>query len=302
MSRLLLLSAVGLWAGTTLVLGRVRWFSRVPLIERLRPYAPNPSAVRRSGGLLSVESFADVVGPLCRSLGQTVAKAFGVNEDLATRLQRVHSPLDVTAFRVRQVGWATGAFGLGVAAAFALGFSPLVGLLVAVGAPLLAFLVVEQQLATASADWQRRVFLELPVVSEQLAMLLSAGYSLGAALQRLAGRGHGACGRDLNAVVSRMQQGVPAVTALREWSQVANVPALDRLVAVLALEGETSDLGRLISDEARSIRADAQRRLIEIMDKRAQQVWVPVTVATLIPGVIFLAIPFIEALRLFSGS
>jgi hypothetical protein len=29
---------------------------------------------------------------------------------------------------------------------------------------------------------------------------------------------------------------------------------------------------------------------------------VPVTVATLVPGVIFLAIPFVEALRLFAGS
>jgi hypothetical protein len=99
-----------------------------------------------------------------------------------------------------------------------------------------------------------------------------------------------------------MQQGLASVDALREWAHVAAVPAVDRLVAVLALEGETSDLGRLISDEARAIRADAQRRLIEIIDRRSQQVWVPVTVATLIPGVIFLAIPFIEALRLFSGS
>jgi hypothetical protein len=38
------------------------------------------------------------------------------------------------------------------------------------------------------------------------------------------------------------------------------------------------------------------------MDRRGQQVWVPVTVATLVPGVILLTVPFIQALRLFSGS
>ena len=38
------------------------------------------------------------------------------------------------------------------------------------------------------------------------------------------------------------------------------------------------------------------------MERRGQQVWVPVTVATLLPGVIFLAIPFIEALKAFSAS
>jgi len=73
-------------------------------------------------------------------------------------------------------------------------------------------------------------------------------------------------------------------------------------VHVLALNREASDLGRLISEEARAIRRDVQRELIETIEKRGQQVWIPVTVATLLPGVIFLAVPFIQALSLFSGS
>jgi Flp pilus assembly protein TadB len=170
------------------------------------------------------------------------------------------------------------------------------------GAPVLAFLVVEQRLATASKRWQRRLFLELPVVSEQLAMLLSAGFSLGSALNRLATRGRGACAQDLQRVTGRIRQGLSDTQALREWAAVARLPALDRLVPVLALNREASDLGRLISEEARAIRRDVQRGLVETMDRRDQQVWVPVTVATLVPGVIFLSIPFIEALRLFSGT
>jgi hypothetical protein len=31
-------------------------------------------------------------------------------------------------------------------------------------------------------------------------------------------------------------------------------------------------------------------------------VWIPVTVAALVPGVIFLAVPFIDALSLFANS
>ena len=77
---------------------------------------------------------------------------------------------------------------------------------------------------------------------------------------------------------------------------------LDRLVAVLALNREAGDLGRLIAEEARAIRRDVQRELIETIERRGQQVWIPVTVATLVPGVLFLAVPFIEALRLFSGA
>jgi Flp pilus assembly protein TadB len=179
---------------------------------------------------------------------------------------------------------------------------PAVAVLTVVGAPLLAFLVLEQQVAARSADWQRRVFLELPVVSEQLAMLLAAGFSLGAAVNRLARRGQGACADDLRRVAGRVRQGLSEVEAFREWAALARVEALDRLVAVVALNQEAADLGRLISDEARSIRRDVQRSLVETMERRSQQVWIPVTVATLVPGVIFLSIPFIEALRLFSTS
>jgi Flp pilus assembly protein TadB len=189
----------------------------------------------------------------------------------------------------------------GVVAAVLAPPTPVAVLLVA-GSPLLAFLVVEQQLASASAAWQRRLGLELPVVSEQLGMLLSAGYSLGAALQRIASRGHGACATDLALVCGRMRQGLTEIEALREWSRTAGVDALERLVTVLSLNRQAGDLGRLIAEEARSLRRDVQRQLVEAIERRAQLVWVPVTVATLVPGVIFLAVPFLEAMRLFSGT
>jgi hypothetical protein len=80
------------------------------------------------------------------------------------------------------------------------------------------------------------------------------------------------------------------------------VPAVERLVQVLALNRQAGDLGRLISEEARAIRRDVQRELVERIERREQQVWIPVTVATLVPGVIFMAVPFVEAMRLFAGS
>ena len=43
--------------GTTLLLSRVRWFARRPLVDRLRPYAPGGDQSGGRGGLLSVESF-----------------------------------------------------------------------------------------------------------------------------------------------------------------------------------------------------------------------------------------------------
>lgn len=300
--RLILLSAVALWIGAALLFSQLRWFARRPLVDRLRPYAPGGDQGSTRTGLLSVESFRDVIAPLASELGGRVASLFGVDEDLATRLERVHSPLDATAFRVRQLGVASAAFALGTLAALSLRMPPAFGLLCILGLPLLAFLLIEQQLASESAKWQSAIFLELPVVSEQLGMLLSAGYSLGAALNRLAVRGKGNCGRDLARVCGRIRQGLSEVEALREWAALERVDALDRLVSLLRLNREAGDLGRLIAEEARSIRRDVHRNLIETVERRGQQVWIPVTVATLVPGVIFLAIPFTEAMRLFTQS
>jgi Flp pilus assembly protein TadB len=304
MTRLAVLSGLVLWAGATLVLSELRWFARPSLADRLRPYAPARLARAPSRGVFSVESFRDVIGPLARSVGERLAHLFGVNEELALRLERVHSELDVTRFRTRQLGWAAVAFGVTVLGSVALGApAPLTVVLVIAG-PLLAFLITEQQLLAVSHRRQQQVFLELPVVSEQLAMLLSAGYSLGAALNRLAVRGSAgsACAQDLRRVSGRIRQGLTEVEALREWASIARVEALDRLVPILALNRETGDLGRLLSAEARNIRRDVHRQLVEVMERRGQQVWIPVTVATLVPGVVFMAIPFIEALRVFSGS
>lgn len=297
-----MLSGLVLWAGMTLLLAQLRWFSRPALVQRLRPYSPGGMAGPERSGVLSVESFREIAGPVSRRVGERLARLFGVSEELSVRLERVHAPLDVTAFRIRQLGWSVAAVSIAVLIGVALQPSPGVVLLLLLGAPVLAFLVLEQQLARASDRWRERIFLELPVVSEQLAMLLSAGFSLGSALNRLATRGDGACARDLRRVTTRIRHGLSEIQALREWASVARVESLDRLVPVLALNREASDLGRLISDEARGIRRDVQRQLVETMERRGQQVWIPVTVATLIPGVIFLSIPFIEALRLFSGS
>jgi tight adherence protein C len=301
MTRALVLGGLVLWVGGTLVLAELPWFGRVPLAERLRPYAPGGMGRPAPGGPLSVASFREAVGPLSSALGERVARLVGVGEQLDVRLRRVHAPLDATAFRVRQVGWSVAALAGGAVAVIALRLPTPAGVLVILGGPVLAFLVQEQALAARSARWQQRLFLELPVVAEQLALLLAAGWSLTAALHRLSDRGSGAVAADLRRLRARLAQGVPEADALREWAATAAVPALDRLVALLALNRETTDLARLVSEEARSIRRDAHRQLLEAVERRNQQVWIPVTVATLVPGVLFLAIPFVEALRLFGS-
>lgn len=300
MRALAVLSLLG-FVGTTLLLSERRWVSRPKLSDRLSPYAPG-FAARGHAGLLSVDSFREVIAPLSRAVGERVARGFGVSEELDVRLRRIHSPLDVTAFRVRQLGWAGAVFLVAALAAAALELPALFAVLGVLGAPILTFLVLEQRVVGASSAWQRRLALELPVVAEQLGMLLSAGWSLSASINRVAQRGRGNCSEDLYRVMQRVHQGLSEAEALQEWSELADVDAVTRLVSILALNSETSDLGRLISEEARAIRRENQRELIEAIEKRTQQVWIPVTAATLVPGLLLMGIPFLDALTLFSAN
>ncbi|MFQ5558565.1 MAG: hypothetical protein ACE5GB_13800, partial [Acidimicrobiales bacterium] len=202
MTRIWALLVVLGFTGVVLSLSELRWFRRPSLADRLEPYAPARSRHHRSG-ILSVESFREVAGPLSRAVGERLARLFGVSEELETRLRRTHAAFGVTELRMRQAGWAVVAFIVGSLVSLALALPAAVATVAVLGTPVLAFLALEQQVARASARWQRRIFLELPVVAEQLGMLLSAGWSLGAAIGRIAERGSGACSSDLVRVRTR---------------------------------------------------------------------------------------------------
>ena len=287
-------------AGTVLVLAEVPWFARRPTVERLSPYlrAGRRPATPRS----STESLVQVLAPIAQQLGARLSTALGVTERLPVRLQRAGATLEPEEFRVRQLTRCIVALLAAAAVALWLSPPPAVALMSVLGAPTLVALAEEQRLSTLAGRRQRALSAELPVVVEQLGMLLSAGYSVSSALTRLSSRSDGVIAQELRVVVRHVRHGATEGAALEEWAQRCGVDAVRRLVAVLSLHGTTSDLGSLISDEAHAVRAEAQRDLLESIERRSQLVWIPVTVATLVPGLIFLAVPFIAAMSQVTGS
>lgn len=302
MSRLQLPLFVLFWLGATLALSQLRWMSRRSLVDRLTPYEPGANATGPNPRGWSVATFVEIVGPSARAVVDKIVSAVGVRESVATRLDRLHSRVTPTQFRVRQLGFAGLALLAGAAFSAVAGVPPVFVVLVVIGLPLLVILALEQQLISADEKRRQRLVLELPIVAEQLGMLLSAGYSLGAALGRVADRGQGISGEDLRRVLTRIGHGTTTAEALNEWATMSGVDAVGRLVAVLALNQHAGDLGRLVTNEARSIRRDVHRNRIETIERRSQQVWIPVTVAALVPGAIFISVPFVEALRAFGAT
>ena len=132
-------------------------------------------------------------------------------------------------------------------------------------------------------------------------MLLGAGYAVGPALgaHRRSRTGRVRAGPSA-ASLARVAQGLSTNDALHEWAVLVDVPAAGRLVSVLALDRETTDLGGLVVGGSGRDATRGASLLIEIVERRNQQVWIPVTIAALVPGAILLAIPFLAAMQLFA--
>jgi Flp pilus assembly protein TadB len=286
-------------AGCALVASELPWFRRTRRLTRLAPYSRRPHEHTSAG---TAANLRQVIAPGLERWGARLSSAVGVADDLQLRLERAGATLDPSTFRLRQAGRAIVAL-LG-AAGFVLvvALPPLPALVAVLGAPALVVLLEEQRLTAAIERRRARALAELPVVTEQLGLLLSAGYSLPGATARLAARSDGAIAADLRAVVRRTRHGLSPTDALSEWAAATGSDAIGRLVAVLRLHDDAGDLGALISEEARSIRAGAHRDLVEQIERRSQLVWVPVTVATLVPGLIFLAVPFMSAMAQVTGG
>ncbi|MGC8513044.1 MAG: type II secretion system F family protein [Acidimicrobiales bacterium] len=301
MTRLELVVGLLLWAGSALLLSQLRRFGGETLTDRLGPFNPG-SAGRQGPDGGSDRSLAAVIGPLAGQIGDRISTLFGVVSSPDERLRRIHSSETARRFRARQMGLSLLALVAAAVVAGTVAPSPSIGLLVILGLPLLVFLVIEQGLERRAKSWAATTDLELPVVEEQMAMLLSAGFSSSSVLARISERGGGCVAQDLRRALNRVAQGSTQAQALGEWAELSGSEGVRRLTRVLSLHSDSADLARLVSAEARQVRRDLHTRTLTRLDRRSEQVWIPVTVAALVPGTILLAVPFLDALRIFANA
>lgn len=301
MSRLELLVGLLVWAGSALLLSQLRRVGGETLSERLGPFNPGSASNQRDESGRD-RSLAAVLVPLAGQIGDRISTVFGVVTSPDERLRRIHSGETARRFRARQMGLSLVALVTSAVAAGAFAPSPSIAILMTLGLPLLVFLVIEQGLERRAKRWAATTDLELAVVEEQMAMLLSAGFSLNSVLARISERGRGCVAQDLRRALNRVAQGSTQAQALGEWADLSGSEGVKRLARTLSLHSDSADLARLVSAEARQVRRDLHTRTLARLDRRSEQVWIPVTVAALVPGTILLAVPFLDALRIFANA
>jgi tight adherence protein C len=290
------------WVGLALVLGEIRWLRRSGLRSRLAPFTPATPGAAPAQRSVPGRTLRQVLGPIASDAADRLSRFAGVTVPLADRLERAGSGCDVEAFRLRQLVHSLVGAGATGCASMALGFGAVLASALALGGAVLAALLDEHRLDRALEDRNERRRRELPAVTEQLGILLAAGWSVTGAVARVADRGSGVVAEDLRSVVMRVRSGSTEAEALAAWASTADLPAVSRLVGVLGMHRETTDLGALIAAEARAVREECHRELLETIERRAQLVWIPVTVATLVPGLLLLAVPFVGAVSAVTGG
>ncbi|MDA8261405.1 MAG: hypothetical protein M0Z47_01100 [Actinomycetota bacterium] len=158
---------------------------------------------------------------------------------------------------------------------------------------------VGAQLARARRE-RRAMEAELPLAVEKLAVYLASGFSLSAALTRL-GEQEGAAGRAFALIGNGVRSGLSAAEAGAEAAKRWPGPAMTRLATLL--EGTTggADMVRAARSAAAGLRAEAHRGALAAMEKDSQKIWIPITIAALVPGVVMIFVPFVAVMRSVAG-
>lgn len=271
--------------GVLIVANRVMAARPARLRDRLAWYLPQLRHQSRS----STGPLAALLEILTPSLTALSARLTS-NQTLALRLQRAGRTSSVQQYRLTQLVWICG--GLALATIF---------VLITARASVIAIglIVIGGAIGAIAADWalsdaikrrKRRILVQLPMVADLFAFSVAAGESAISALERLARTMSGDLPREFAICVADVHDGMTFPAALRAVQHRCDVPALTRFVegVILALERGTP-ISEVVRAQAMDVRAQEQRRLMEIAGRKDVVMLIPI-VFLILPTVVLIAI------------
>jgi len=149
----------------------------------------------------------------------------------------------------------------------------------------------------------RRFQLELPVVSDAIALHVVAGDSVSSALARVAAQMHGVAIEEIRAVLALVNRGEGLAEALLEASRVTAHKDGRRLYDLLGHAHESGGrLATMLSELAVDLRAGIERGLSAEGGKRAVAAYGPVLALMVPTALLFLLYPTLLGLRELTGT
>jgi len=293
---------LGLWS----MVAVVPRLSRPRLVDRVAPYVVDISEEARSitsrTTVHPVPLIGVLVQPLLGGARYGVSRLLGGGETVGVRLRQAGLTIGVDEFRNRQLAWTAAGFGIGLAAAVAIGAVHAVSLAAEVALPVVCagsgFVVRDWLLKRAAAARLRRIAAEFPTVVEFLTLSLSAGEGIVDAARRVARVSSGELAREFGAALTDVNAGVPVATALTRMAGGIRLPMLTRCVeAITAALERGTPLAEVLRAQATDARTEAKRDLLESAGKKEVAMLVPLVFLILPTTVLFAIYPGIFVLQ-----
>ncbi len=146
---------------------------------------------------------------------------------------------------------------------------------------------------------RRTKALDISIIAlfEQLHLKLANGNSLQSSIVRT----DGITNKDILSLQNLIRSGMALESATSYWIDEFDTPSKRRAADLLLAKTTTSETLALLTGLIIQLRNEQRFALIAEIERRNQLVWIPVTIAVLVPGMIFIAIPLEATLRSLLG-
>ncbi len=287
----------GLWLLTG-GLGRLR---APRLNARLGPYLGGKDA-SASGGSNVVAAARSVVGASTVESWRRLAMKVTDRATTTARLAQAGRSGPAQGYLAERAAWGLfGALAVGGLALAAVGAGLAPGgpaaLFVAVALSPCGFVAWDGRLRRDARRRSDALLAGFPAVADLICLAVTAGESLRAALERVAGVASGPLGEELRAVLADAHTGVPLDAALAGFARRVRLGVAHRFADAVAMAQERGvPLADSLAALAEDVRADMGRRLVETAGKRQVYMLLPVIGLVLPAALLFAFYPALVSL------
>ncbi len=313
-----LILGVLLGLGLYLLVSSFPRLGRTPLAGRVAPYVADISSeafrIATRVATAPAGTLKNATGILAQRFSQASDRILGDSAVTARRLRQAGGHLSVETYRARQLLWALGGLGAGLAvdagvqAVRSLGLAanvttsgvdnvvPSVSVAALLAVPLAAlvggYFAAELALRRSVRRRLQRISSELPTVFEFLSLCLAAGESITDSLNRVARVGSGDFAAELAQVARQVGTGVPLASALSQLSSRLQLPPVTRGVEqILGALDRGSPLAAVLAAQAQDAREDSKRELLEKAGQKEVVMLIPLVFLILPVTILFAVFP-----------
>ena len=164
-----------------------------------------------------------------------------------------------------------------------------------------AYVLLQQRKAeTEKKNWQKRVDLELPGITQAITLMISAGISPVRAMQVVSGRSESLVAQELRSIVNEVMEGESAVRAIDNFARRVGSPGSRRFSNSISIAIERgTPLVPVLTALLKDAQVDSKNEMLRRAGKAEIALLLPVVFLLLPISVLFALFPSITQLQAF---